>query len=280
MNELLHFFEGIDPVLAALIATSFTWLVTAAGASLVFLFKDLPRKWLDAMLGFTGGVMVAASFWSLLAPSIEMSESLGWPGWFPAATGFALGALFLFALDKLLPHLHINFDPDKKEGVSTNWHRTTLLVLAITLHNIPEGLAVGVLFGGVAAGIPEATIGGAVALAIGIGLQNFPEGIAVAMPLRRMGLSRRKSFFYGQLSAIVEPIAGVFGAMAVMWMQPILPFALSFAAGAMIYVVIEEVIPETQLANNTDLATLGFIGGFIIMMILDVALTPSSTVPL
>src|SRR5690606_16838210 len=242
------------------------------GASLVFLFKDLPRKWLDAMLGFTGGVMVAASFWSLLAPSIEMSESMGWPGWFPAATGFGLGAMFLFGLDKLMPHLHINFDPSQKEGVPTKWHKTTLLVLAITLHNIPEGLAVGVLFGGVAMGYPEASIGGAVALAIGIGLQNFPEGIAVSMPLRRMGLSRRRSFFYGQLSAAVEPVAGVIGALAVIWMQPILPFALAFAAGAMIYVVIEEVIPETQLETNTDLATLGFIGGFIVMMVLDVAL--------
>ena len=272
MKEIFEFFERIDPVLAALVATSFTWLVTAAAASLVFLFKELSRKWLDGMLGFTGGVMVAASFWSLLAPSISMSEDLGWPGWLPPAIGFGMGALFLFALDKLLPHLHINFDQDRTEGIQTKWHRTTLLVLAITLHNIPEGLAVGVLFGGVAAGIPEATIGGAVALAIGIGLQNFPEGIAVAMPLRRMGLSRARSFYYGQLSAVVEPIAGVIGAMAVLWMQPILPFALSFAAGAMIYVVIEEVIPETQLERNTDLATLGFIGGFIIMMILDVAL--------
>ncbi len=274
MNDLLTFFEELDPVTAALIATTFTWLVTAAGASLVFFFKQLSRRWLDGMLGFTGGVMVAASFWSLLAPSIEMSEDLGWPGWVPASIGFAAGALFIFALDKFLPHLHINFDPDRKEGMATKWHKTTLLVLAITLHNIPEGLAVGVLFGGAAMGIPEATIGGAVALAIGIGLQNFPEGLAVAVPLQRMGISRRRSFFYGQLSAIVEPVAGVLGAMAVMYMQPILPFALSFAAGAMIYVVIEEVIPETQLDKNTDLATLGFIGGFIIMMILDVALAP------
>jgi len=272
MNDLFAWLKSIDPVLAAFLATTFTWLVTAAGSSLVFLFRDLPRKWLDAMLGFTGGVMVAASFWSLLAPSIEMSESMGWPGWFPAATGFGLGAMFLFALDKLMPHLHINFDPSQKEGVPTKWHKTTLLVLAITLHNIPEGLAVGVLFGGVAMGYPEASIGGAVALAIGIGLQNFPEGIAVSMPLRRMGLSRRRSFFYGQLSAAVEPVAGVIGALAVIWMQPILPFALAFAAGAMIYVVIEEVIPETQLETNTDLATLGFIGGFIVMMVLDVAL--------
>ncbi len=272
MPEILAFFERIDPILGALLATTFTWLVTAAGAGIVLLVPSMGRRSLDAMLGFTGGVMVAASFWSLLAPAIEMSERMGVPGWLPAAVGFGAGALFIYALDKVLPHLHINFGPDQVEGVKTPWQRTTLLVLAITLHNIPEGLAVGVLFGGVAAGIPEATIGGAVALALGIGLQNFPEGIAVAMPLRRAGLSKGKSFFYGQLSAIVEPLAGVVGAAAVLFMQPILPYALAFAAGAMIYVVVEEVIPETQQADNTDLATLGFIGGFIIMMILDVAL--------
>jgi zinc transporter, ZIP family len=272
MDQILGFFERINPVMAALIATTFTWLVTAAGASLVFPFKSMNRRTLDGMLGFTGGVMVAASFWSLLAPSIAMSEGLGAFKWVPAAVGFAAGALFLFGLDKVLPHLHINFAPSETEGVHTKWHRTTLLVLAITLHNIPEGLAVGVLFGGVAAGFPEATIGGAVALAIGIGLQNFPEGVAVSMPLRRMGLSRRKSFFYGQLSATVEPVAGVVGALAVLWMQPILPYALAFAAGAMIYVVVEEVIPETQVAAHSDVPTLGFIGGFIVMMVLDVAL--------
>ncbi|MBL7964397.1 MAG: ZIP family metal transporter [Flavobacteriales bacterium] len=272
MNEIITFFERIDPVWGALLATTFTWLVTAAGASVVFFFKHLSRKWLDGMLGFTGGVMIAASYWSLLAPSIEMSERMGLLPWLPPAVGFALGALFLFVLDKFVPHLHINFDPANSEGPRVEWRRSTLLILAITLHNIPEGLAVGVLFGGVAAGIPEATIGGAVALAIGIGLQNFPEGIAVSMPLRRHGVSRFRSFMYGQLSAIVEPVAGVVGALAVLYMQPILPYALAFAAGAMIYVVIEEVVPETQQDAHTDIATLGFIGGFIIMMILDVAL--------
>jgi ZIP family zinc transporter len=272
METIIAWFTHMDPVLAALLATTFTWLVTAAGAAVVFLFKDLSRRWLDGMLGFTGGVMIAASYWSLLAPSIDMSERMGMIPWLPPAVGFALGALFLYALDKYVPHLHINFDPKRSEGPRTDWRRSTLLILAITLHNIPEGLAVGVLFGGVAAGIPEATIGGAVALAIGIGLQNFPEGIAVSMPLRRLGLSRRRSFFYGQLSAIVEPVAGVVGALAVLWMQPILPYALAFAAGAMIYVVIEEVIPETQLDAHTDIATLGFIGGFIVMMVLDVGL--------
>ena len=269
-NDLIKYLEEIDPILAALYATTFTWLVTAAGASLVFFFKTMNRAVLDGMLGFTGGVMVAASYWSLLAPAIEMSEGEGFTKVIPAATGFLMGALFLFALDKTLPHLHINFK--ETEGIKSPWQRTTLLVLAITLHNIPEGLAVGVLFGGVAAGIPEASIAGAVTLAIGIGIQNFPEGIAVSMPLRRMGMSRRKSFMYGQSSAIVEPIAGVLGALAVTFFTPILPYALAFAAGAMIFVVVEEVIPETQQDKNTDIATLGFIGGFIVMMSLDVAL--------
>jgi ZIP family zinc transporter len=272
MKTIIDWFSTIDPVWGALIATTFTWLVTAAGAAVVFFFKELSRKWLDGMLGFTGGVMIAASYWSLLAPSIEMSARMGMIEWLPPAVGFALGALFLYALDKFVPHLHINFDPSLKEGPDVGLRRSTLLILAITLHNIPEGLAVGVLFGGVAAGIPEASIAGAVTLAIGIGLQNFPEGIAVSMPLRRLGVSRWRSFYYGQLSAIVEPIAGVFGALAVLWMQPILPYALAFAAGAMIYVVVEEVIPETQQDRNTDIATLGFIGGFIVMMVLDVAL--------
>lgn len=272
MNKVVEFLASCDPVWAATLATTFTWLVTAAGASLVFLFKNLNRKWLDGMLGFTGGVMVAASFWSLLSPAIEMSPGEGFMKAMPAAVGFAMGALFLFGLDKWLPHLHINFPEEKKEGIKTNLQGTMLLVLAITLHNIPEGLAVGVLFGGAAAGIPEATIGGAVALAVGIGLQNFPEGMAVSFPLRRLGLSRKKSFFYGQLSAIVEPLAGAIGAIAVMQMLPILPYALAFAAGAMIYVVIEEVIPETQQDKYTDIAALGFIAGFLIMMLLDVGL--------
>lgn len=273
MQEIELFFEGMGPVKSALIATTFTWVVTALGASLVFFFKTLNRSVLDPMLGFTGGVMVAASFWSLLNPAIEMSERL-YPSmkWMPAAVGFLVGAMFIFLLDKFTPHLHINFGESEKEGVKTHWHKTTLLILAITLHNIPEGLAVGVLFGAAAEGMPEASIAGAVALALGIGIQNFPEGIAVAMPLRRHGVSRRKSFWYGQLSAIVEPAAGVLGAFAVIHMQSLLPFALAFAAGAMIYVVVEEVIPETQRDKFTDRSVLGFIGGFLVMMILDVAL--------
>jgi ZIP family zinc transporter len=273
MEELAEFFTRIGPIKSALLATTFTWLVTAAGASLVFFFKTLHRGVLDAMLGFTGGVMVAASFWSLLNPAIEMSETM-YPDmvWMPAAVGFFLGAMFIFVLDKFTPHLHINFGMEEKEGVKTQWHRTTLLILAITLHNIPEGLAVGVIFGAAAAGMPDASIAGAIVLAFGIGIQNFPEGIAVAMPLRRLGVGRLKSFWYGQLSAIVEPVAGVLGAVAVLYIQPLLPFALSFAAGAMIYVVVEEVIPETQRDKYTDVAVLGFIGGFLVMMILDVAL--------
>jgi len=269
-QEILNYFESIDPILAAFYATLFTWGLTALGASLVFFFKTMSRAALDGMLGFTGGVMVAASYWSLLAPAIEMSDGEGFVKVIPAAVGFFLGALFLFGLDKILPHLHINFK--ETEGVKSPWQRTTLLVLAITLHNIPEGLAIGVLFGGVAAGIPEASIAGAITLAIGIGIQNFPEGVAVSMPLRRMGMSRRKSFMYGQSSALVEPVAAVVGALAVTFFTPVLPYALAFAAGAMIFVVVEEVIPETQQDKNTDIATMGFIGGFIVMMTLDVAL--------
>lgn len=275
MNDIIDYFASLNPVVAALLATTFTWLLTAAGAATIFLFKHPKRSVLDAMLGFTGGVMVAASFWSLLNPAIAHAEANpvgSIPAWFPAAVGFLGGALFLFFLDKYLPHLHINFDISKKEGVQTQWRKTTLLILAITLHNIPEGLAVGVLFGSAAAGMGDAHIAGAVALAIGIGIQNFPEGIAVSFPLRRTGVSRWKSFWYGQLSAIVEPIAGVLGAWAVIYFDPLLPYALAFAAGAMIYVVVEEVIPETQQDKYTDIATLGFIGGFVVMMILDVSL--------
>jgi len=273
MQTIITYFEHLNPVYAALLATLFTWFLTAVGASLVFFFKDLHRGVLDTMLGFTGGVMLAASFWSLLNPAIIMSETM-YPSmpWMPAAVGFSLGGLLIFGLDKLLPHLHINFKKDETEGVKTNWYSTTLLVLAITLHNIPEGLAIGVLFGAASLGMDNATTAGAIALAIGIGIQNLPEGTAVAVPLRRQGISRLKSFYYGQMSAVVEPIAGVIGAAAVITVQPILPFALAFAAGAMIFVVIEEVIPETQRDKYTDVAALGFIGGFLIMMILDVSL--------
>ena len=273
MQNIIDYFETLDPVYAAFLATIFTWGLTALGASLVFLFRGMNRAFFDGMLGFTGGVMVAASFWSLLAPGIEMSPGEGFEKVVPAVVGFGLGALFIFGLDKVLPHLHVNFKMSDSEGIKTPWHKSVLLTLAITLHNIPEGLAVGVLFGGVAAGFEGASIGGAVALAIGIGLQNFPEGFAVAMPLRRQGLSRWKSFNFGQLSAIVEPIAAVLGAWAVLTFQPILPYALCFAAGAMIFVVVEEVVPEAQQGNYTDISTMGFIGGFMVMMTLDVGLS-------
>jgi ZIP family zinc transporter len=268
---MVEAFQQLHPILQALLATCFTWGLTALGASGVFIAKDINKKVLDGMLGFAAGVMVAASFWSLLAPAIEMSEGKDIPVWIPAAVGFLLGGLFLRIIDKVLPHLHLGFPMEEAEGLKTNWQRSTLLILAITLHNIPEGLAVGIAFGAVAADVPTSALAGAIALAIGIGIQNFPEGLAVSMPLRREGMSRLKSFWYGQLSAIVEPIAGVIGAAAVMVAQPILPYALSFAAGAMIFVVVEELVPESQRGGNTDLATGGAMIGFAAMMILDVA---------
>lgn len=268
----MYFLIELNPVTQALIATLFTWLVTAVGAGVVFLAKGINRKILDGMLGFAGGVMIAASYWSLLEPSIEMSRQMGMISWLPPAVGFLSGAVFLRLIDSILPHLHMGFPPQEAEGIRTSWRRTTLLILAITIHNIPEGLAVGVAFGAVAAGLPSATLAGATALAIGIGLQNFPEGLAVSMPLRREGFSRFRSFWYGQVSGIVEPIAGIIGAWAVLIARPLLPYALSFAAGAMIFVVVEELIPESQRGGNTDLATMGAIIGFLIMMILDVGL--------
>jgi ZIP family zinc transporter len=268
----MDFLKGFSPVMQALMATGFTWFVTALGAGLVFFFKTINRKVLDSMLGFAAGVMIAASFWSLLAPAIEMSEEAGNLPWLAPLIGFLMGGVFLKLADSLLPHVHIGMPVEKAEGVKTNWNRSVLLVAAITLHNIPEGLAIGVAFGAVAAGIPSATLAGAVALAIGIGIQNFPEGAAVSIPLRREGISRFKSFWYGQLSGVVEPIAGIIGAVAVLAMRPLLPYALSFAAGAMIYVVVEELIPEAQSSGNSDFATMGTMLGFAVMMLLDVAL--------
>ena len=264
-------FAMLHPVIQALLATCFTWGLTALGSAGVFLARELKRSTLDLMLGFAGGVMIAASFWSLLAPAIEMAEGGPLPAWIPAVIGFLLGGAFLRGIDMVLPHLHLRAPINEKEGVSTSWRRSTLLVLAITLHNIPEGLAVGVAFGALAAGIPEATLPAAMTLALGIGIQNFPEGLAVSVPLRREGFGRFRSFWYGQLSGMVEPIAGVAGAAAVIIMRPLLPYALAFAAGAMIFVVIEEVIPESQ-RGNVDLATLGGMLGFAVMMSLDVAL--------
>ena len=281
--ELYKWFITQGPIMQALYAGLFTWGLTALGASLVFLFKNSSRKVLDISLGFTGGVMIAASFWSLLSPAIayvEMQNKIGLsstPSWIPPAIGFFLGALFLFALDKIIPHLHIFAKREEAEGMETNWRKTILLVLAIALHNIPEGLAVGVAFGALAnpelTGMSEVfSIGAAIALGIGIGIQNFPEGFAVSMPLRRQGVSRWKSWKWGQMSAIVEPIFAVIGAAVVMQVLPILPYALAFSAGAMIFIVVEEVIPESQSGGHTDLATMGLIFGFIVMMVLDVSL--------
>ncbi len=261
-----------NPVLLALFATLFTWGVTALGSSMVFFFKTINKRVLNSMLGFAAGVMIAASFWSLLKPAIEMAEENGSPPWLPALIGFLSGGAFLLIVDKILPHLHLGLAIDKAEGIKTQWQRSVLLVLAITLHNIPEGLAVGVAFGALAHNPDAGVLAGAVALAIGIGLQNFPEGAAVSIPLRREGFTRLKAFTYGQLSGIVEPIAGVIGALLVITITPLLPYALSFAAGAMIFVVVEELIPESQTGNETDFSTIGAMLGFATMMFLDVAL--------
>lgn len=267
---MTDFLFNLHPVVQALIATLFTWMLTAIGASVVFFIKGMSRKLLDTMLGFAAGVMIAASYWSLLAPAIEMSKGKDLPAWFPPVTGFLLGTIFLRVIDKILPHLHLGSPIAEVEGIKTSWQRSTLLVLAITLHNIPEGLAVGVAFGGTAAGLPSATLAGAIVLSIGIGLQNLPEGIAVSMPLRSDGMSRLKSFWYGQLSGMVEPVAGIIGAAAVTISLGMLPYAMGFAAGAMIFVTVEELIPESQRYGNTDLATFGAMIGFAVMMVLDV----------
>lgn len=268
------FFE-LNPIIQALLGGLFTWGLTALGASLVFFTKKVNYTLLDSMMGFAAGVMIAASVWSLIIPSIDMAEAQGVISWLPAVIGFLSGGVFLRICDHYLPHLHIGLPKDEAEGIPTKWRRSTLLVLAITLHNIPEGLAVGVLFGAAATGVDPtgtATVAAAIALALGIGIQNFPEGTAVSMPLRRDGMSVGKSFWYGQLSGVVEPVSAVIGAAAVIFVQPILPYALAFAAGAMIYVVIEELIPESQQHGNTDIATLGTMVGFSVMMVLDVAL--------
>lgn len=268
----MEWFAGLHQVVQALIGTTFTWMVTALGAAMVFFFKSVNRRLLDGMLGFAAGIMIAASYWSLLAPAIEMSEASGQLPWLPPLIGFLAGGFFLWLADQLLPHLHLGDEITRAEGVHTHLRRAVLLVLAITLHNIPEGLAVGVAFGALGNHLPGATLGGAIALAVGIGLQNFPEGAAVSVPLRREGMSRLRAFGYGQASGIVEPLAGVVGAAAVLSMRAILPYALAFAAGAMIYVVVEEIIPEAQHSRDSDMATIGAMLGFAVMMTLDVAL--------
>lgn len=267
----MDWFSEASPILQAFLATLFTWLLTTLGASLVFGMKTINRRVVDLMLGFAAGVMIAASVWSLLIPAMNLAEADGLPAWMPALVGFLCGGLFLYGIDHILPHLHPGLTGDHTEGIKTSWSRSALLVAAITLHNIPEGLAVGVAFGAVAQE-GGTTLAAAAALALGIGIQNIPEGVAVAVPLRGLGMSRSRSFFYGQLSAVVEPIAAVIGVAAIALARPILPYILAFAAGAMIYVVVEEVIPESQRGRHTHLATGGAMAGFAVMMVLDVAL--------
>lgn len=267
---MMNFVQNLNPIVNALIAGLFTLGMTTLGAATIFLTKKINQKIFDSMLGFAGGIMIAASFWSLLSPAIAASQDNAIGQWFPSATGFLMGAIFLRLIDRVLPHLHIGSPVQEAEGIKTSWQRSILLVSAITLHNIPEGLAVGVAFGAVASEIPLATLPAAISLAVGMGIHNFIEGFAVSVPLRREGLTRLKSFFYGMLSAIVEPIAAVIGASAVFFVRPLLPYALSFAAGAMMFVVVEEVIPESQRNGNTDLATTGAILGIMTMMILAV----------
>ncbi|MGB4437740.1 MAG: ZIP family metal transporter [Sedimentibacter sp.] len=261
----------LNPLVLALLGTGFTFLATAAGAAMVYLMKkDVNPNVQHGFLGFAAGVMIAASVWSLLIPAIEMAEEQGVSGWIPAAGGFVIGGAFLFLLDKLLPHLHIG--QDKPEGLKSSFKRTTMLVLAVTLHNIPEGMAVGLSFGLAGQLNSQSAFMSAVALAIGIGIQNFPEGAAISLPLRNEGFSKNKSFVFGALSGIVEPIAGVIGALLVSGVEGIMPWMLAFAAGAMIFVVVEELIPESQSSEHSHAGTIGTMLGFIIMMVLDVAL--------
>lgn len=270
---MINFFTGLNPIFAALIAGCFTWGLTVLGAAFVFIGRTPSKKLLDGMLGFAAGVMIAASFWSLLAPAIEMSRAGGHISWLPAVVGFLLGGVFLRIIDRLIPHLRPDLPVRDAEGLKTKWHRSTLLVLAITLHNFPEGLVLGVAFGAAAYGLPAVTVAAALALTIGIGIQDVPEGLAVSMPLRREGLSRVKSFLLGALSGLAEPMAAVVGASAVLLSRQILPYAMAFSAGAMIFVAVEEVIPESQSSGNTDIATLGAMLGFAMMMVLDVGLS-------
>jgi len=263
-------FRSLPPVIQALIATLLTWAMTAVGASVVFFTKSVEKRFLNAMLGFAAGIMMAAAYWSLLAPAVELSKGTPLPTWFPPVVGFLCGGLVLWLIDRLLPHLHLGFPAEDAEGLPTRWKRSTLLVLAVTLHNIPEGLAVGVAFGAVSSILHAVNPASAMALAIGMGLQNLPEGMAISLPLRREGMSMRKSFWYGQLSGAVEPVGGVIGALAVIMITSLLPYAMAFAAGAMFYVVIEELIPESQRDTNTNLPTVAAMLGFAVMMVLEI----------
>ncbi len=264
----MQFFSALPPIMQAFYATIFTWFVTALGAAMVFFFKKVNDTILALMLGFAAGVMTAASFWSLLAPAIELCEASNQQSFLICGIGFFLGGLFLFVCEKLLPHISSD---GKIMAISGGSHKNFLLILAITLHNIPEGLAVGVAFGALAIGAPGATLAAAISLALGIGIQNFPEGAAVSIPLNNGKMSRFKCFMVGQFSGMVEPIAGVLGALLVVTIRPVLPIALAFAAGAMIFVVAKELIPSAQKLH-ADIATAGVMFGFIVMMVLDVAL--------
>lgn len=267
-----HIFGGMNPVLLALIAGCFTWAMTALGSGMVFFFKNINKTILNTMLGLAAGVMVSAAFWSLLSPAVEMAEENGTVVWMPAVLGFLAGGVVLYLFDRILPHLHV--ESGHVEGMKSSFHRSLLLIFAITLHNLPEGFAVGVAFGGLGNPNSAMSLGAALTLTIGMGIQNFPEGAAVSIPLRRENYSIGKSFMIGQLSGIVEPIGAVMGAASVYYVSSILPYALSFAAGAMIYVVADELIPESQLGQDGEslYATTGFMLGFAIMMLLDIAL--------
>lgn len=262
--------QTLDPLLLALMAGLFTWIMTSAGAALVFLFKEINKKTLNIMLGFAAGVMVAASFWSLLLPAKEIAQQAGIVEWLPVIVGFTAGGALLMLMDKVLPHLHPNSKDGSPEGMPSHLKKSILLVFAITLHNIPEGFAVGVAFGAMAN--EGVTFAAAIVVALGIGIQNLPEGAAVSIPLRKEGFSRRKSFMIGQLSGAVEPVAAVLGAYFAMNMTYLLPYTLSFAAGAMIYVVVEELIPESQSEEHSHGATIGSMAGFLLMTFLDIAL--------
>lgn len=268
---MINNFLELSPVIQALLATLFTWLVTALGAAIVFFFREVKKSIMDALLGFSAGVMIAASFWSLLNPAIEMANSMQMISWLVVFLGFFSGGLLLFLGDKLYDFMQQKMRK-KESATSHRLKRCLMLVFSITLHNIPEGLVVGVAFGSLAYSLEGSTLASALTLALGIGLQNFPEGSAVSLPLRREGHSRKKAFFFGQLSGIVEPISAVIGAILVLKIQVLLPFLLAFAAGAMIYVVVEELIPESQSNKKKDLMALFTLIGFSVMMILDVAL--------
>jgi len=270
---MVELFTSLNPVLQALIVATITWLMTALGAAMIFTTSGVNRKFMDGMLGFAAGIMLSATFWSLLEPAVRMSQGKSLPAWLPVSIGFFAGVMVIAGIDKILPHLHLDAPLKNAEGIKTTWKRSILLVLAITLHNIPEGLAIGVVFGAAASGNSAVALPAALVIVLGIGIQDIPEGMAVSFPLHREGLSRFKSFWYGQLSGLMEPLGAVIGAATVVMVHPLLPYASGFSAGAMMFVVVEELIPESQAGEHPDIATMGTMIGFVLMMILDVAFT-------